>query len=193
MSRRAVSMSLMLDVYDGTRCGVCWGCRPTSRVYFSGTAVPIAAQYRCSVDILMSPPASSFDTTDADVFIRAATMVWVSRFLSRMETSFRASLRRHAASPTKLGNLGLPAVRSASISSRKSLAMLPSYIEIAIASTTYVAGYRCRITSILGPVTPVPQPLVGQLDLPNGRPLGPLLVDRERQQDLAVLALAREQ
>ena len=36
---------------------------------------PIAAQYRCIVDIFTSPPASSLLTTDADVPIRAATSV----------------------------------------------------------------------------------------------------------------------
>jgi hypothetical protein len=36
----------------------------------------IAAQYRCSVDILTSPPAANLLTTEADVVIRAATTVW---------------------------------------------------------------------------------------------------------------------
>ena len=75
----------------------------------------MAAQYRWSVDILTSPPASSLDTTEADVFIRAATMVCVSCFRSRMVTRLRASLRLHAASATKLGNFGLAAVRSRAV------------------------------------------------------------------------------
>jgi hypothetical protein len=50
---------------------------------FSGTVAPMAAQYRCSVDILTSPPASSFETTDCEVFIRAATAVCVRCFFSR--------------------------------------------------------------------------------------------------------------
>ena len=35
---------------------------------------PMAAQYRCSVDIFTSPPASNLLTTEAEVPIRAATI-----------------------------------------------------------------------------------------------------------------------
>ena len=60
----------------------------------------MAAQYRFSVDIFTSPPASNLLTTEAEVPIRAATIVCDNAFFSRSVSAARSprSLVRQLAS-----------------------------------------------------------------------------------------------
>ena len=85
------------------------------------SSTPTASAYRSRVEILLSrSPASRRATTGCDVFILAATAVWLRPCDALSATSSRTSSRRRAAAAVRRGKAGFAAVRDAMVSSRKS-------------------------------------------------------------------------
>jgi hypothetical protein len=76
-----------------------------------GNACPMAAQYRCNVDFLTSPPASSL-LTRKWWSIRAAASGWLNLRDCRLTARLWAVSRRRWALATRSENFGLFLVRS---------------------------------------------------------------------------------